>query len=135
MSDFTDQTETEIGDALFGDTDFTAVTDLYVAAHTSDPGNNPDGTTEVDAGEYDRVSTAPGDWSLNGNAPRTAENDVDVEFPEATSDWGTISHLTVWDTSDDTGDAYTKYALDSSVDINDGDILRFPTGDITFDID
>lgn len=136
MSDFTDDTEDAIGDALFNDTDFPGVTTLYVGAHTADPGNNPDGSTEVGAADYDRVQTSPSEWSTSGNAPRTATNDNDVEFAEAENDWGTITHIVVWDNEQGaTGETpYTTYALDSSVEINAGDILRFPAGDITFDI-
>lgn len=137
MSDFTASSEDEVAAALFGNTDMTGKANLYVGAHTSDPGNSPDGSTEVGATDYDRVQTAPGDWSVSGNGPKTATNDVDVEFAEAQNDWGTITHITVWDdTEGASGEtAYTKYALDSSVDINAGDILRFPANDITFDID
>ena len=132
MSDFTDAAEDSIGDALFNNTDFLGIDDLYVGAHTGDPGNS--GTTnEVSAGDYSRVLTESDDWSTSGNGPRQATNDVDVEFAEAENDWGEITHITVWDDLSD-GTAYTKYALDTSVTINTGDILRFPTNDITFDI-
>ena len=133
MADFTDAAENAVGGALFDNTDFTGVANLHVAAHTADPTNSGE-ANEVGAGDYDRVATSPGDWSTSGNAPLQATNDVDVEFDEATSNWGTITHISVWDGASDTDTAYTVYELDESVTIDDGDILRFPTGDITFDI-
>lgn len=137
MSDFTATTEDGVGDALFNNSSFSGQTELYVGAHTSDPGNAPDGSTEVSAADYARVQTAPADWSTSGNGPSTATNDVDIEFAEAQNNWGTISFITVWDsTVGTTGEAaYTKYSIPSPKTIETGDILRLPSGQITFDID
>lgn len=109
----------------------------YVALHTSDPGNNPNGTTEVGAASYDRVSVAAADWTVSGNGPATLENAVLVQFPQATEDWGTITHASVWDGATDTDNAELVYpiAAEDQKAITVDDQAEFPAGNLTFTLD
>jgi hypothetical protein len=137
MSDFTDYTETEIVEWLVGGTDMpTAHADVYVGLHTSDPGESPDGSTEVDAGttSYSRVQTTAGtDWNLNADS---FDNAVEIEFPEANGSWGNVSHFSLWDdTEGNSGNALAKSALDTSRDITDGDAPVFRVGSLTGQVD
>jgi len=135
MSDFTDYTETQIVNWLVGGTDMPAAHgSVYVALHTSDPGETPDGSTEVDASTYtySRVQTsANGDWTRNGDS---FENAVEIEFPEANGSWGTISHFSLWDGSADADNALAKSALDTSRSIQDGDAPVFRVGNLSGEV-
>lgn len=90
MSDFTDYTEGVIRDWMSQGVDApTAPGTVYVALHTSDPGETPDGSTEVGTGGYSRVGvTAGSGWSTStsGDASRFS-NASTVSFPQATVDW------------------------------------------------
>lgn len=135
MTDFTDFVETEIRDWLSQGTDpIAAPTNLHVALHTSDPGDAPDGTTEVSAGDYSRVSTStPGDW--NTPASNQFDNANEISFGTATSDWGTISHVSLWDGAATSDNALAAYGLDSNKTINTDDEAKFAAGDLSFSID
>lgn len=137
MSDFTAYVENQIVDWMSQGVDpATAPASLYVALHTSDPGNSPDGSTEVGASDYSRVQTAAGsDWDVAGNAPRTFQNASVIEFSTASSNWGTISHATLWDAADSTGNAISVHPVSSPKEIADGDRAEFPAGDLSFDVD
>lgn len=136
MSDFTDYTETEIVNWLVGGQDMpVAHANVYVALHTADPTETPDGSTEVDASttSYTRVSTSAGtDWTLNGD---NFENGVEIEFPEATESWGNVSHFSLWDGSADTDNPLAKSALDTTRTIESGDAPIFRVGSLTGQVD
>jgi len=113
----------------------TAPGNLYVGLHTSNPGNSPDGSTEVGASDYSRVSTTTGtDWNTTGTGgPSGFENANELSFGEATNNWGTISHVSLWDSSSG-GNALAAFALNSSKTIDSGDEAKFNAGDLSFDI-
>jgi len=135
MSDFTTYSEEQIVDWLVGGVDVApAPANIYVALHTSDPGESPDGSTEVDSGTftYNRVSTSAGsDWTINSDE---FENSVEIEFPEASSTWGTVSHFSLWDGSADSDNALAKSALDSSRTVESGDAPVFRVGNLSGEI-
>lgn len=138
MSDFTGYLEGEIAEWMVKDTQMpTPPANVYVGLHTSDPGNTPDGSTEVGASDYARLSTAPGDWSvLSGDGPTTFENAVELLFPAAENNWGTISHVMLWDdTLANGGNAIAKYDVSTPKSIDTNDEARFPANDLSFDID
>lgn len=134
MSDLTDYAETEIRDWMSQGTDpDTAPGNLYVALHTSDPGDSPDGSTEVGAGDYDRVSTTTGtDWNTPGS--NDFQNANEISFGTATSNWGTVSHVSLWDAATG-GNCLAAFALDSSKTIDTDDEATFAAGDLSFSID
>jgi len=132
MSDFTDYLEAEIIEWSFDGTSFAAAPDpVYVGLHTSDPGDSPDGSTEVGTGSYSRVSVSASDWTTTTS---TADNDKDVTFPEATANWGTVTHFTIWDGSSSSDNALYVSALDNSRDIQAGDVARFQAGELNFEV-
>lgn len=135
MTDFTDYSEDQIAGWMSQGSDLTAPTALHVALHTADPGQAPDGTTEVSAASYGRVETAAGaDWNVTGNAPRTLDNATDVEFAQAGESWGTVTHVSLWDAATD-GNCLAEYALDTEKAIDVDDTASFAAGSLSFDID
>ena len=137
MSDFTKFTEGEIADAMVQGTDFTAPGTIYVGLHTSDPGNDPDGSTEVSAADYNRESTSAGsDWTtVATNGPTTFENANEILFSAAQNSWGTINYVVLWDdTLANGGNALAVYAVSSAKSIDTNDQARFAANELSFDI-
>lgn len=131
MSDFTDYLEQAIRDWMSQGTAFPAAPDpLTVELHTADPGESPDGTTEVSAGDYSAQTVAASTgWDSTTN-PTGFDNTNEINFGQATSNWGTISHVAITD-----GTNYlASFALDSSVTINTDDTFVFNAGDLSFEI-
>lgn len=141
MSDLTDYAETVFRDWLSQGTSAPTPPDpLYVSLHTADPGESPDGSTEVSATNYSRQSVgssgwnklAPADLGINGHG---FENANSVQFDTANSDWGTITHVALWDGTADTDNVYAAFALASSRSINAGDQAQFAAGNLAFALD
>lgn len=136
MTDLTDYSEGVIRDWMSQATDApTAPTDLYIALHTSQPGESPDGTTEVSASDYSRVQTTAGtDWATPNE--NDFENASEIAFSEATNDWGTISHVSIWTASMGSGgNCLAAFDLNSNVTISTGDQAVFSAGDLSFSLD
>jgi hypothetical protein len=142
MTDLTDYTEQQFRDWMSqGTSTATAPDPLYISLHTSDPGESPDGSTEVSATNYSRQSVGSSGWNTQAPADFTNsdgygfENASDVAFSTAGSSWGTISHVALWDGSSDTDNALASFALDSSRSVSDGDQVQFAATNLRFVID
>lgn len=86
--------------------------------------------TEVSGGAYARQSVDFGAPSqVSGKA--TSTNAADVTFPAATADWGTVTHVGVYDTVQAQWLAVLAVEGGSGVTINNGSQLKFPAGDLT----
>lgn len=105
----------------------TRPTAWYVALFTTDP-TDADTGTEVSGGSYARTAVT---FSVTGNA---ATNTGGVEFPAATANWGTVSHIGVYDAST-AGNLIFHSPLTTAKVITDGDVFRIPTGDLDFTLD
>lgn len=135
MTDATDYLETNVRDWISQGTAMpSAPGTLYVALHTSDPGESPDGSTEVGASDYSRVGVTTGSgWNSSLN-PTQFSNANTISFGQATSDWGTISHVSLWDGSTTSDNCLAAYALDSTVTINTDDTFEFASGNLDFEV-
>jgi hypothetical protein len=100
---------------------------FYLGLFTSDPGETGAGT-EVSGGAYVREAAT---FSVTGD---TATTTAAVEWPVATADWGTITHVAVHDAL--TGGNIIAYAaLTASKTINTDDVFRIPASDLDITID
>jgi hypothetical protein len=130
MAGFTDYSEDLVLDWLLTAGSATRPTSWYVALYTVAP-TDTGGGTEVSGGSYAREAIT---FSVSGTSPATATNSADIEFPEATANWGTVVAAGVFDAS--TGGNLLAYSnLTTSKAVSTGDVLRFNTGalDITLD--
>ena len=137
MSDLTGYLEGQIADWIANGNTFDAAPGtLYISLQTADEGNNPDGTNEVSAAEYSRASATSSDLTvLSGDGPTTLENSNDISFGDPTNNWGTITHVGLWDGSSDTDNPIAFYALDSSKEVlADVDKVSFPAGELDFSL-
>lgn len=124
---FSNYLETKVLDHVFGGTAYTAPATLYLGLFTSNP--NEDGSgTEVSGGGYARQSVA---FTISGN---TASNTAAVEYPTASANYGTVTHVGIYDASS-AGNLIAYAALTSSKSIETGDVFRVPTGDLDITLD
>jgi len=110
-----------------------APSNIYVGLHTGDPGSDAS-ANELSSGNYSRVSTsASSDWNLPSVG--SFENTSQILFPEATSDWGTITYFSLWDgPADGTSNSLGYSQLNSSITIDTGDSAIFRSGNLTGEI-
>lgn len=110
----------------------------YLALFTGSPGDSGSVTDEVSATNYDRedLSDTNDKWENAGATnPREVNTNADVEFAEAGSSWGTISHVALAAAgTDGVEDLKLWGALSTSKTISDGDQLIFKSGNITVSV-
>ena len=98
------------------------LTAKYLALFTGAPGETGGGT-EVTGGAYARQTVA---FTTSGN---TTSNNAAVEFPTATANYETVTHVGVYDASS-SGNLMAYAALSSNKTIETGDVFRVPSGDL-----
>jgi hypothetical protein len=119
---FSNFLETEILDHVFAGAAYTAPSTKYLALFTGAPGETGGGT-EVSGGGYARQTVA---FTTSGN---TTSNNAAVEYPTATANYGTVTHVAVFDAST-SGNMMAYAALSSNKTIETGDVFRVPSGDL-----
>src|SRR6056297_1957085 len=127
MAALSDVYETEVLEWLFTGTTVTRPTSFYIGLFTSDPTDAGTGT-EVSGGAYVREAAT---FSVTGD---TATTSAAVEWPVATANWGTITHVGVYDALSG-GNLIAHAALTASKTINTDDVFRIPAGDLDITID
>jgi hypothetical protein len=126
---FSNHLETEILDHVFGGNAYTAPGTLYLALHTANPDEDGSGAEVSTVGTaYARQTVA---FTVSGN---TATTSGAVEYSTATANFGTVTHVGVWDAST-SGNLLAYAALTSSKTIETGDVFRVPAGDLDISLD
>ena len=120
---FSNYLETEILDHVFAGAAYTAPTTKYLALFTALADGEAGSVTEVTGGGYARQTVA---FTTSGN---TTSNNAAVEFPTATANYGTVTHVAVFDAST-SGNMMAYAALSSNKTIETGDVFRVPSGDL-----
>ena len=120
---FSNFLETEILDHVFAGAAYTAPTTKYLALFTALADGEAGSVTEVSGGGYARQSVA---FTTSGN---TTSNNAAVEHPTATANYGTVTHVGVYDASS-SGNLMAYAALSSNKTIETGDVFRVPSGDL-----
>lgn len=85
---------------------------VYLALFTGDPTK---GDNEVSASDYKRKEITFSDPRENGSAV-VMENDSAVEFDYAESDWGEVTHVAIFDSSEE-GNLLDYAELDHSAEV------------------
>lgn len=131
MSDFTDYTEGHILNWISQDIDMpSSPSSLFIALHTADPGETPDGSTEVSAGDYARYEES--NWDISGGS---FENAGAIVIGTASNDWGVITHMSLWDGPTTGDNAIAAFPMTEERVINTDDPVTFDAGDISFTVD
>jgi len=120
---FSNYLETEILDHVFAGAAYTAPGTKYLALFTAVADGETGSVTEVSGGGYARQSVA---FTTSGN---TTSNNAAVEYPTATANYGTVTHVGVYDAST-SGNLMAYAALSSNKTIETGDVFRVPSGDL-----
>lgn len=124
---FTNDLETRVLQYAFTTGSPTRPTAWYVGLFTAAP-SDTGGGTEVSGGSYARQAvtlTVSGNLATNGSA---------IEWPTASANWGTITHVAIFDALT-TGNMLVYAALTTSKTISTGDVLRIPAGDLDITLD
>jgi len=108
-----------------------ALTDLYVALYTADPGEAGSATTnETSYTSYARVSVARSGvgFTVSGNA---VQNAALIQFPQCSGSPQTITHFAVVTTSAGAGQIIVSGALSASLAVASGIQPQFAAGALT----
>jgi hypothetical protein len=128
MAEFSHYLEDKLLDHVLNNTSYTSPTTTFVGVYTVAP-DDTGGGTEVTGGSYVRqvlsVTTA-----TNG----VVTSDTNIEFPQATADWGTVVAVGVFDQVS-SGNLLMYTGLTTFKTIETGDILRISTGSLTVSLD
>ena len=129
---FSDYLEEKVLSHVFTNTSYTAPTTVYVGLFTAAP-SDTGGGTEISTSStgYARQSAA---FTVSGTSPTKAANSSAIDFPTATADWGSITHLAVFDAATG-GNMLAFSAATTAKTINNGDILRIPAGSLEIRLD
>ena len=103
----------------------TRPTNWYVALYTAAP-SDAGGGTEVSGAGYVRQSVA---FDAAATPGGTTSNSADVSFTAAGGDYGTVTHLGIFDASS-AGNLLWHGALTASKAVEDGDTITFTAGNI-----
>lgn len=126
---FSNYLETELLDHVFANNAYTAPSTLYLALHTASPAEDGSGAEVSTSGTaYARQTVA---FTVSGN---TATTSAAVEYPTATANFGTVTHVGIWDAST-SGNLIAYAALTTSKTIETGDVFRVPAGDLDVTLD
>lgn len=128
MAEMSTYLENALINAVLRNTAFSSPATVYVSLHTADPTDAGTGT-EVSGGSYQRKSA-----SFNAPSSGTSTTSAAVEFDQATGNWGTITHIGIWDAST-TGNMLLHTPLDTSKTISTGDIFKINAGNLTVTFD
>lgn len=108
---------------------YTAPTTIYVGLFTASPTDTNTGT-EVSGGSYARQTITFGSAASNGSISNTAT----VTFPTATGNWGTITHIGLFDNSTG-GNLMYWGAVTTSKSISSGDTFSISIGNLSINLD
>lgn len=124
MAEMSNYLENAVINAVLRNTSYTSPTTVYVGLFTSNPTDAGSGT-EVSGGSYARVAVTFGAPS-NG----VSTNSAAVEFPQATGNWNTVTHIGIHDALT-SGNLLFHTALDTSKTIETGDIFKIAIGSLS----
>ena len=124
MAELSNYLENALINVTLRATSYTAPTTVYLALYTTDP-TDADTGTECSGTSYARQAVTFGAPS-NG----VSTNSAAVEFPQAGSSWGTITHIGIRDALT-TGNLLYHTPLDASKTIATGDVFRIATSSLS----
>lgn len=122
MGSISNYLENKLLDHILKNSAYTPPANIYVALSKADPGDDASGLDEPSGGGYARAACN----SWGAAFQRVIQNSVSVVFPTATGDWGTITHIALYDAI--TGGNMLAHAqLSVSKTVNTGNVLSIPS--------
>ena len=132
MSEASDYVENQILNCYLNQTNITAPTNIYVGLHTADPTDAGSGA-EVSGNNYSRIEITDKFGTASGTGGSVSSNADITGFTATGGDWGTITHIGIYDAST-SGNLLFHTALDSSATVNDGDSFQISAGNLTVNV-
>lgn len=131
-----DYLEDAVLNHIFEGSAFTQPT-VWVGLSLADPLDDGSGLDEPTTGSYARVRPADntGRWAVSeSGGVTTAANKGVINFPEATGDWGEVTHVCLFDAATG-GNMLVRTALTTPRSIMSGDSAKFEIGEFTITLD
>lgn len=128
MSALSNYLENVVLDHTLGTSSTAAPASVYLALFTDNPTDAATGT-EVTGGSYARTVV-----TFNAASGGSTSNSAVVTFPTATANWGTITHMAIYDAST-AGNMLYHGALATSKTINDTDVFQISAGNLSIALD
>ena len=126
MSKMSDYLEKKLLDHVLTNTPYTPPTSVYLALFTADP-TDAGTAAEVTGGAYARQKITFGTASSPGG---TSSTTADTAFPVATANWGTVTHVGIYD-AETSGNLLLHGASTTAQTINFDNQLVIPAGELT----
>lgn len=130
MSAASNYLELKLLDHALGTASFTAPSNVYLGLFTSDPTDADSGTEVSTSGSAYGRQTITFDSAASGSAASAAT----VTFSAATANWGTITHIGIYDAST-AGNLLFHGAVTTSKTIESGDTFQVSAGNLTISLD
>lgn len=139
MGSFTDYTEEKILDFLFGAVSYTPPSSLYIGLSSTAINEDGTGVSEPSGGGYARAEVANDmfTWKsvVQGDLEQSQKkNNISIEFPEATAEWGTMTHFFIADALTE-GNILAYGALNEDITIVSQDKARFVEDTLVIELD
>lgn len=128
MAEFSNYLEAKLLNHVLRNTSYTSPTTVYVGLYTSNPNEDNSGT-EISGNNYARQAL-----SVSTATAGIVTSSADVTFPQATGNWGTISHIGLLDAVT-SGNLLMYTALNTAKTIETDDILKISSGNLTVVLD
>ena len=130
MANASNYLRSQVGDQWLNGNTVAAPADMYIGLYTDSLAQDGTGT-EVTGGSYARKQVSIDSFTDDGVGGFTLN--VQLEFVDATANWGTIVSLGVWDASS-AGNLIVFDDLQATKTIESGDTFRFNIGAIVINI-
>lgn len=129
MAAASDYLELKLLDHSLGTAAYTAPTDVYVGLHTGSPADDDSGANEITGNGYTRKVAA-----FAAASAGSAATNATITFDAATGNWGTITHISLYDAST-SGNLLFHGAVTTSKTIETGDTFQISSGNLTISLD
>ena len=129
MAAASDYLELKLLDHALATTAYTKPTNVYVGLHTGSPADDDSGANEITGNGYTRKVA-----SFAAAASGSASTDATITFDAATGNWGTITHISIYDAAT-SGELLFHGAVTTSKTIETGDTFQISSGNLTISLD
>lgn len=134
MAQASDYLEKKFLDGLLGGTNVLFSAKPYIALMKSAPSDNSTGT-EVSGTNYSRIQVGDsGQGNFTVGNTGTASNTGAFTYPDAQSAWGVVTHVALFDAASG-GNLLVYATLNTSADVQNGDIFKIPSSGFTITMD
>ena len=127
MSAASDYLEDALLDHVLGGTTYTQPANIYLSLHTGSPADDNSGANEISTSG---TAYARQTLSFAAASGGSASTNATVTFSAATANWGTISHIGIYDAST-AGNLLFHGAVTTSKTIETGDTFQVSSGNLT----